>query len=114
MTGWSARFRGEDAPGDRLFDRRLPALRGAEGDPVAAGRAPPHNGPVVVLVMDRDRIANYQALVGRLREAGVRAELYLGSAGMKAQMKYADRRKSPCVVIQGSDEREAAKCRSRT
>ncbi len=56
--------------------------------------------------MDRDRIANYQALVGRLREAGVRAELYLGSAGMKPQMKYADRRKSPCVVIQGSNERE--------
>ena len=25
---------------------------------------------------------------------------------MKAQMKYADRRKSPCVVIQGSNERE--------
>ncbi len=37
---------------------------------------------------------------------GVRAELYLGSAGMKAQMKYADRRKSPCVVIQGSNERQ--------
>ena len=25
---------------------------------------------------------------------------------MKAQMKYADKRGSPCVVIQGSDERE--------
>jgi histidyl-tRNA synthetase len=24
---------------------------------------------------------------------------------MKAQMRYADRRKSPCVIIQGSDER---------
>jgi histidyl-tRNA synthetase len=24
---------------------------------------------------------------------------------MKAQMKYADRRRSPCVIIQGSDER---------
>jgi histidyl-tRNA synthetase len=41
-----------------------------------------------------------------LREAGVRAELYLGASGMKAQMKYADRRKSPCVIIQGSNERE--------
>ena len=64
-------------------------------------------GPVVVLVMDRDRIADYQAMVSELRGAGLRAELYLGSAGMKAQMKYADRRGSPVVVIQGSNEREA-------
>ena len=62
-------------------------------------------GPVVVLVMDRDRVADYQRMVARLREAGIRAEMYLGSAGMKAQMKYADRRGAPCVVIQGSDER---------
>jgi histidyl-tRNA synthetase len=32
--------------------------------------------------------------------------MYLGGAGMKAQMKYADRRGAPCVVIQGSQERE--------
>ena len=43
-------------------------------------------------------------MVAKLRAEGVRAELYLGSAGMKAQMKYADRRNSPCVIIQGSDE----------
>ncbi len=41
-----------------------------------------------------------------LREAGIRAELYLGGAGMKAQLKYADRRGSPVAVIQGGDERE--------
>jgi histidyl-tRNA synthetase len=41
----------------------------------------------------------------QLREAGIRAEMYLGEAGMKAQMKYADKRGSPCVVIQGEDER---------
>jgi histidyl-tRNA synthetase len=39
-----------------------------------------------------------------LRQAGIRAEMYLGTSGMKAQMKYADRRGSPCVVIQGGDE----------
>ena len=38
-------------------------------------------------------------------QAGIRAEMYLGGSGMKAQMKYADRRGSPCVVIQGGDER---------
>jgi histidyl-tRNA synthetase len=62
-------------------------------------------GPVVVLVMDKDQLAAYQKLTQELRSAGIRAEMYLGSSGMKAQMKYADKRASPLVVIQGSDER---------
>ncbi len=62
-------------------------------------------GPVVVLVLDRDRIADYQKMAQGLRAAGIRAELYLGESGMKAQMKYADKRGSPCVVIQGGDEK---------
>jgi len=62
-------------------------------------------GPVVVLVLDRDRIADYQEMAQDLRAANIRAELYLGESGMNAQMKYADRRGSPCVVIQGSDEK---------
>jgi histidyl-tRNA synthetase len=63
-------------------------------------------GPVVVLVMDKGELPKYQALVQKLRSAGIRAEMYLGSSGMKPQMKYADRRGSACVVIQGSNERE--------
>jgi histidyl-tRNA synthetase len=63
------------------------------------------NGPVVVLVMEKDRLADYQRMTQALRFAGIRAEMYLGTAGMKAQMKYADRRGAPCVVIQGGDER---------
>ncbi len=62
-------------------------------------------GPVVVLVLDRDRLADYQSLAKTASRADIRAELYLGESGMKAQMKYADRRGSPCVVIQGGDER---------
>jgi histidyl-tRNA synthetase len=42
--------------------------------------------------------------VAALRNAGIRAELYLGSGKMAAQLKYADKRNSPCVVIQGGDE----------
>jgi histidyl-tRNA synthetase len=61
--------------------------------------------PVVVLVLDRDRIADYQKMAQALRAANIRAELYLGESGIKAQMKYADRRGSPCVVIQGGDEK---------
>ncbi|MHB1109423.1 MAG: histidine--tRNA ligase [Devosia sp.] len=63
-------------------------------------------GPVVVLVMDRDQTARYQAMVSELRSAGIRAEMYLGPSGMNAQMKYANRRNAPAVVIEGSQERE--------
>lgn len=61
--------------------------------------------PVVVLVMDASQQAHYQKMVQDLRAAGVRAEMYLGTSGMKAQMKYADKRGAPCVVIQGEDEK---------
>jgi histidyl-tRNA synthetase len=62
-------------------------------------------GPVLVLVMDKSEISGYQRIAQELRAAGIRAEMYLGTSGMKAQMKYADRRNAPCVVIEGSDER---------
>jgi len=62
-------------------------------------------GPVVVLVMDQERLVDYQSMVKELREAGVRSELYLGGSGMRAQMKYADKRNAPVVVIEGEDER---------
>jgi histidyl-tRNA synthetase len=61
--------------------------------------------PVVVLVMDKTRTGDYQKMTRQLRDAGIRAEMYVGDAGMKAQMKYADKRGSPCVIIQGEDER---------
>jgi histidyl-tRNA synthetase len=43
-----------------------------------------------------------------LRQAGIAAELYLGSGGMNAQLKYADKRMSRVAVIQGSNERNAS------
>jgi histidyl-tRNA synthetase len=64
-----------------------------------------HVGPVVVLVLDRDQFPRYQSMVSELRSAGVRAELYLGQSGMRAQLKYADKRAAPIVVIEGGDER---------
>ena len=66
----------------------------------------PAPGPVVVTVFDRDRIADYQRMVAALRNAGIRAELYLGNPkNFGNQLKYADKRASPCVVIQGGDEK---------
>ena len=63
------------------------------------------SGPVVVTVFDKKSIADYQGLVTKLRDAGIRAELYLGNGKMGQQFKYADQRGSPCVVIQGPDEK---------
>jgi histidyl-tRNA synthetase len=102
--GLVARFRGEPVPATGFsvgVSRLLSALEklGKLGGQAEA------QGPVVVLVMDKDQIAHYQKLVSTLRQAGIKAELYLGGSGMKAQMKYADKRGSVCVVIQGSDER---------
>jgi histidyl-tRNA synthetase len=67
--------------------------------------AKPEAGPVVVTVFDKDRVADYQRMAQTLRNAGIRAELYLGSGKMGPQLKYADKRGAPCVVIQGGDEK---------
>ena len=101
--GLVSRFRGEPVPatGFSIGVSRLAAALQYLGK-LDSKPAP---GPVVVTVFDRDRIADYQRMVKMLRDAGIRAELYLGSSGFNAQMKYADRRNAPCVVIQGSDEK---------
>jgi histidyl-tRNA synthetase len=64
-------------------------------------------GPVVVLVMDKDQTPRYQEIVSRLRKAGIRAEMFLGaSKNFGKQVAYADKRNSPAVIIEGTQERE--------
>jgi histidyl-tRNA synthetase len=101
--GLIARFRGEQVPatGFSIGVSRLMAALTHLGRIDAA----PPAGPVVVTIFDRQRIGDYQNMVAALRRAGIRAELYLGTGRMGAQLKYADRRHSPCVVIQGEDEK---------
>ena len=101
--GLVERFTGQKVPATGFsigVSRLQAALAALSKDKQAAA-----DGPVVVLVMEKDRLADYQRMAQALRQAGIRAEMYLGTAGMKAQMKYADKRGSPCVVIQGGDER---------
>jgi histidyl-tRNA synthetase len=61
--------------------------------------------PVVVTVMDKDRQGDYWRMVQELRAAGIRAEMYIGTSNMQKQMKYADKRGAPLVIIQGGDEK---------
>ena len=98
------RFRGERVPatGCSVGVSRLVAALAAAGQAVDAAR-----GPVVILALDGDAMPGYLAMAAELRAAGIAAEVYLGSAGMKAQMKYADRRAAPVAVIEGSNERAA-------
>ncbi|KQS57609.1 histidine--tRNA ligase [Brevundimonas sp. Leaf363] len=97
-----ARFTGERTPATG-FSFGVSRLASALA---AAGRAPGADvrGPVVVIAFSQDDMAHYLAAATELRAAGVAAEVYLGRAGMKAQMKYADRRRAPAVVILGGDE----------
>lgn len=97
--GLVARFRGEPAPATG-FSVGVSRLAMA----MAASEAQEPEGPVLVLAMDKSMTAEYAAMTADLRRAGVRAEMYLGSSGMRAQMKYADRRNAPAVVIVGGDE----------
>jgi histidyl-tRNA synthetase len=101
--GLVERFLGSKVPatGFSVGVSRLQAALAA----LASQKGASADGPVVVLVMDKPELPRYQAMAQALRQAGVRAEMYLGSAGIKAQMKYADKRGAPCVVIQGGDER---------
>jgi histidyl-tRNA synthetase len=102
--GLVSRFRGEPVPatGFSIGVSRLQAALTMLGKLDTA----PVFGPVVVTVFDRERVADYQKMVATLRNANIRAELYLGNPkNMGNQLKYADRRNSPCVIIQGSDEK---------
>ena len=99
------RFTGQAVPATGVsigVDRLLAALaakekeKGIERKPV---------GPVIVTVMDRDRMADYQSICATLRQAGIRAEVYLGNPkNFGNQLKYADKRGSPAAIIQGTDE----------
>lgn len=98
------RFTGQEVPATGIsigVDRLMAALQ-------AKGRMGASNpGPVVVTVMDRDRMADYQAMVAELRQAGIRAEVYLGNPkNFGNQLKYADKRASPIAIIEGGEEKD--------
>ncbi|MBR7618312.1 histidine--tRNA ligase [Phenylobacterium sp. 20VBR1] len=97
-----ARFTGERTPATGFsfgVSRLASALRAAGRD--LGGQA---RGPVVVIAFSPDDMAAYYGVVGELRAAGIAAEVYLGSSGMRPQMKYADRRMSPAAIMLGGDE----------
>ena len=97
------RFKGVEIPatGISIGVSRLAAALTLLGQQDSAAPEP----LVVVLVMDKVGISETAALVQDLRQAGIRAEMYMGDSGMKAQLRYADNRKARLVVMEGEDER---------
>ena len=106
--GLVSRFRGEPVPatGFSIGVSRLQAALTMLGKVDTK----PAYGPVVVTVFGGE-IADYQKMVATLRNASIRAELYLGNSrhSIGQQMKYADRRNAPCAIVQGSDEKASGK-----
>ncbi len=115
--GLVGRFRPEPVPATGFsigVSRLYTALKAVKSPIVDARNELPL---VVVTAMDNkapEFMPGYQAFVSTLRQAKgddgkplCRADLYLGSSGFNAQMKYADRRGAVCAIIQGSSERDA-------
>ncbi len=95
-----ARFTGETVPatGFSIGISRLAAAMHIMGETEKL------DGPVVVLNFDKEDPSIALQIATELRRAGIRAEAYMGSSGMRPQMKYADRRSSPAAIMVGEDE----------
>ncbi len=96
-----ARFTGQISPatGFSFGVSRLAAALALIGDKANRPR-----GPIVIIAFSEADMGEYFKLAAEIRAAGLPAEVYLGRSGMKAQMKYADRRLSPAAVMLGEDE----------
>ena len=101
------RFTGQSVPATGVsvgVDRLLAALAA-----IGRGGHEAARGPVVILALDRAAMARYQSMCAELRNAGIRAEVFLGGGNMAKQLKYADRRAAPVAVIEGEDEHTAGR-----
>ena len=61
---------------------------------------------VFIVQFSAEALPSYIALARRLRQAGLRIELYPEAKGMGRQLKYADRKGFPLALIGGPDELE--------
>ena len=98
------RFTGQEVPATGMsigVDRLLAALESRKSSKIT------EQGPVIITVMDRDRLNDYQSMALELRRAGIRSEVYMGNPkNFGNQLKYADIRNSPVAIIEGENERE--------
>jgi histidyl-tRNA synthetase len=65
--------------------------------------------PVVICIFDKNSMREYIKVQMILRKAGVSAEIYPGESKLKKQMEYANKIKSPAVILYGEDEIKSGK-----
>jgi histidyl-tRNA synthetase len=65
--------------------------------------------PVVICVFDKNFMKEYIKLQSDLRNAGISTEIYPGESKLKKQMEYANKIKSPAVILFGEDEINSGK-----
>jgi histidyl-tRNA synthetase len=65
--------------------------------------------PVVICIFNKDSMKEYIKLQTILRDAGISTEIYPGESKLKKQMEYANKIKSPAVILFGEDEIKSGK-----
>lgn len=65
----------------------------------------PATAQILITVMDRTKLIEYQKLTRELRQTGLNTELYLGTeTSLSKQLQYANEQKIPIAIIVGGDE----------
>ena len=65
--------------------------------------------PVVICVFDKDKTKEYLGILNKLRSSNISSEIYPGEGKLKKQMEYANKIKSPAVILYGEDEIKSGK-----
>ncbi|MFH1700006.1 MAG: histidine--tRNA ligase [Candidatus Zixiibacteriota bacterium] len=100
---------------ERFLGKKIPATGASAGiDRLLAAlmlkgviKTEPTISQVLVTAMDKDRMPDYLNILNEIRDAGIKAEIFLGETqNFTKQIKYADRVGIPIAVILGSDEFE--------
>jgi histidyl-tRNA synthetase len=99
-------------------DDPVPAVGGSLGlerillilaEQAGEGAAPTAPGPdVLATVLDPADAADVLAVAARLRDSGLRVDVYGGEGRMKKQLRHADRRGARFALVRGASERDAA------
>ena len=65
--------------------------------------------PIVICIFDKNLMREYISLQTILRSADISAEIYPGEGKLKKQMEYANKIKSPAVILYGENELKTGK-----
>ena len=62
------------------------------------------NNPIVICVFDKKQMPQYNKLLTLIRSSNINSEIYCGNGNLKTQMKYANKKNAPAVILYGDNE----------